>query len=89
MGQQVYLKLSANKFFKGVVLHNYSLLDAPFVFFNHFAHAFIKNTPIIGKFSPWTNKTKQLCLNMLLFGGLCSRFPKRQDIFWFFVIIKC
>ena len=33
MGQQVYLKLSAKKFFKGVVLHNYSLLDAPFVFF--------------------------------------------------------
>lgn len=89
MGQQVYLKLSANKFFKGVVLHNYSLLDAPLVFFNHFVHAFIKNTLIIGKFSPWTNKTKQLFLNMLLFGGLCSRFPKRQDIFWFFVIIKC
>ena len=88
MGQQVYLKLSANKFFKGVVLHNYSLLDAPFVFFNHFVHAFIKNTLIIGKFSPWTSKTKQLS-KYALFGGLCSRFPKRQYTFWFFVIIKC
>lgn len=81
MGQQVYLKLSANKFFKGVVLHNYSLLDAPFVFFNHFVHAFIKNTLMIGKFSPWTNKTKQLFLNMLCLEVSVQDFLKGKIFF--------
>ena len=53
----------------------------PLCFFNHFVHAFIKNTLIIGKFSPWTNKTKQLFLNMLCLEVSVQDFLKGKIFF--------